>query len=1487
MLAIHTAAFALLRSQSVQSWIAHRVALWLSEKSGQKIEVSTFNLGYHFDVTLGGVSIPDNTGQPFVAFKSLKIVPSRFRPARNRIRLASVFLDSARVAIVKHPNDSVFNYNHFLSYLPFSGSPGSDTVASGRPLSLFCDHMALTGVHFTYLNHNKPRVPSGMDYHFIDVDSVAMVADQVSMVADSFNFVLTQLTGRERSGLKLNNLTGRFRLGPALLQGGDVRLTTPRSDLDCDFTFRYSQWSDYEEFIDKVWIEAFVRWSSLNLAELAPFSGSLEGMNNDLRFGGVVNGTVANLRSDQFTFTFGEESRFDGSVRLVGLPDVEETFIRLKINDFLTTVSDIREFNLGNRYGTVGNQFLMPAELLKLGFVGIRGNFTGFYNDFVADATFQSALGEVTTDLVLRGDEVYQLGYEGNLKLKGFDVGVLTGQPSLGPVTLNASLVGHGVDLKELFLNLDGKIARWRLNGYDYRDITVKGLFDQQRFSGILGIDDPNLHLSFNGAVDLNGQLPVFNFAAAIASMNPAKLGLFGSDTSLVVSTVVWSDFSASNPDNLTGTIRLDSLRLANAKAVYNLNTVDIQTDSLLNGERLITLRSDVADGLVKGKIKFSEIGASATLFIRNYLASFKMKEELIEEDLSGQHFSYQLHVRNPDALTALFFPSLKIAHDSRVEGYYDAAAVKFRLQAESPALGIGSSRLNHWFFTGQTQNNRLVVQTGCQKFIISQPTDSTEIAMDSLVFLANVINDSILYHLSWNDTARADRNRGAVTGFADFSDTGAVEIRIVDSKITISDVVWEVNRRNVVREDSAGWHFSQFGMQSGNQSLLFDGTVADDSAALLSVRFNSFDLSLFDPLLVGVGVNPDGHINGEALLSGVFSTPRVVASLTVNGFGFNGFNMGTLSVRSEWDNQHQSLLVDAGSMLASDHFSYRPLQLKGYYFPYASNQNFDLDIGIENFDLRAFNPLVDDNISQLSGFASAQLHLAGSHLKPDVNGSVKLQRTEFRVNYLNTRYSLADKIEINHDRIEFKDLVVNDSIGNKAYCNGLIRHNYLSDFDLDLTVRPESFILLNTEPAANKFFYGTAVASGLIRVNGPFDNISLHAQTRLLKGTEIFLPLSMSTSVAANDFIVFLNQPHDSVELDPVYKLDVGGFNLNFDLGLTPDARLEIALPYQSGTIECKGQGNINLTVNSKGDLGMDGDYNITNGNFLFKYRNLFSRNFEIRQGSNIRFNGSPYDAVISMAAVHHNRTTLSGLDLDLDSTITRARIPVNSVIRLKNKLLNPDISFSVEFPKLEESTRQVIYAKLDTANEVVMTQQIISLLVLNNFSFNTGNNSITNSLGISGFELLSNQVSSLLSQVSRDVDIGINYRPGDNISAQEFEVMLRTQLFDDRVSIDGNLGVTGNENTNRASNIVGDVNVEVKLTDDGRFKFKAFNRSNNLDLLYNNSPYTQGVGFSYRREFNRLGDLFRKRSTAPVVPEDSASSVAPTAKPADSAPK
>jgi hypothetical protein len=70
------------------------------------------------------------------------------------------------------------------------------------------------------------------------------------------------------------------------------------------------------------------------------------------------------------------------------------------------------------------------------------------------------------------------------------------------------------------------------------------------------------------------------------------------------------------------------------------------------------------------------------------------------------------------------------------------------------------------------------------------------------------------------------------------------------------------------------------------------------------------------------------------------------------------------------------------------------------------------------------------------------------------------------------------------------------------------------------------------------------------------------------------------------------------------------------------------------------------------------------------------------------------------------------------------------------------------------------------------------------------------------------------------------------------------------------------GAPKANQGSNqIVGNVSVEVKVTNDGKLRVRAFNRSNDFNILKNSVDYTQGVGISYKVEFDSWGDLFKRK--------------------------
>ncbi|MEI6821784.1 MAG: translocation/assembly module TamB domain-containing protein [Bacteroidota bacterium] len=275
--------------------------------------------------------------------------------------------------------------------------------------------------------------------------------------------------------------------------------------------------------------------------------------------------------------------------------------------------------------------------------------------------------------------------------------------------------------------------------------------------------------------------------------------------------------------------------------------------------------------------------------------------------------------------------------------------------------------------------------------------------------------------------------------------------------------------------------------------------------------------------------------------------------------------------------------------------------------------------------------------------------------------------------------------------------------------------------------------------------------------------------------------------------------------------------------------------------------------------------------GLYFFSIQNLTSKKFTIASGANIAFNGDPYNATVKMKAVYNLKASLYPVMLAIGST-DKKKVAVQSIISIDGKLANPNIDFDINLPNTDQEIRDQFFTLVDKNDKNQMNQQTFSLLVVNSFiskDRTTYSASVGSSVGNSSAEMISNQISNWLSQINKDFDININYRPTDQLTNQELQVMLSTQILNDRISLNGNAVVGGSikdqangsaqSTTQNANNFIGDVNAEVKLTEDGRFKLKVFNRSNQYDLLNNYSPYTQGIGIMYRREFDNIREIFK----------------------------
>ena len=157
--------------------------------------------------------------------------------------------------------------------------------------------------------------------------------------------------------------------------------------------------------------------------------------------------------------------------------------------------------------------------------------------------------------------------------------------------------------------------------------------------------------------------------------------------------------------------------------------------------------------------------------------------------------------------------------------------------------------------------------------------------------------------------------------------------------------------------------------------------------------------------------------------------------------------------------------------------------------------------------------------------------------------------------------------------------------------------------------------------------------------------------------------------------------------------------------------------------------------------------------------------------------------------------------------------------------------------------------------------------MLVLNTFSYvgaGTADLNIYNVLG-AGMQM----------NITDNTNVGLKYHAGSVNSYDEYQVALRTQLFENRLTLETNVGMMTSYDAGNASSIVGEFDMYYKLTKDGRLQGHFYNHSNyntnfNSAAFDRRAPYTQGLGLSYSRSFNTLRDLFKKRpfnSSQPLI--------------------
>lgn len=1448
------ALYTVFRSQVVQNWVSQRVASWLSEELNTEVSVGGVNMTFFLDLVLEDIHIRDHHHNTLLYAGYLRAGVDEIDLEKRRIILNRLSLDHAFVALMRYYGEKSLNYQFIIGH--FKSEKDSSPAAS--PWTFSINHIKLNCVRLVYNDHNARHPEEGMDYGKIDVDEIYMAASDFEVSRDTIRAKVHQLRAREKCGLILGSMRTDLEVNKHALIFRNTAVRTASSEMDLDLAFRFETWKDFSSFEEKVILETSIRQAVINGSDLGYFAPELKEFDECFTISAEASGRVDSLVSEQLSVVYGYHTLLNGSATLRGLPDLNNTYITADISNLSTHSSDLAAMKMPDGKGSV-SLIAVPAEINKLGMIRMGGRFEGYFHDFNARVWLQCDLGRLDADLFMKGDYGRAPNtYSGHVRSEGFNIGALT-DPSgrVGNIALDAEITGSGFAMETANVRLDGQVFLFEFNKYPYRNLGVNGTLARRIFNGELKARDPNLNMDFGGYVDFRDSIPVYDFTANLFLARLNRINLVESDSITDVQANITAHFMGTNVDNITGSITIENALYKDGGKDYRLEHFRLTALPGLYGSRSFFVKSDYVDAEFHGTFFFEDMELSVKQFIASHLPGITFKNDSLNKATRRQDFNFEIIFYNADPVLKYFIDDISVSPNTYLKGRFDSRDMDLRLDLSSEELIWRNTEFRNVYAHARSENRSIFINSGSSRLML---TDTAHI--DQIVLDATINNDSLNYRLTWDNGPEGPRYASDIGGFVLF-ENGKTILGMRPSWFAIHDTTWNIHLGGNVSIDSTGATIPGIYIVSNKQGMEIKGRVSKDSAERIRVAFTKMNLNDFDYLTEKMGFDLDGIMEGYVDIWGILEKPVYSAKVNIARLAFNSSILGNARIMASWDQRDQGIRINSDVIYVGREGEMSPVKIEGLYYPDNKENALALNLYITNFNLRSLSRYLDGIAEIREGFASGSFTLTGPLSDPELIGKVQLMRTRFRVDYLNTVYSTAHKeIRVDKHGFYFDQLEILDQpYNNKAVCNGRITHTRFRDWNFDLEVYPQNLLCLNTSYSQNELFYGTAHASGYVHLTGNEKNLDVKLDIKTERGTQLFIPMDFSAEISENDFIIFTGS--DSIGVRKVAENDLEGITMQGQFQVTDDAEVQILFdPSVGDRIRGRGNGNITMEITSDGRFLMTGDYTVKSGDYLFTFENVLNKRFVIEEGGTIRWTGDPYEADLNLKAIYRLKTSLNSLGYETQ----QGTVPVNCEISMSGLLTNPLFSFGVDLPGMRDVEKNMY---LDIINQN-LNYNFLTLLIVNSFynpgvtAGGSGSSAVSNAsmLGTIPSEVLSNQMSNWLSQISRKVDIGLNYRPGDQITQQEVEVALSTQLFNEVLKIEGNVGMGGanvNSPSKNSSNIVGDVNVEVRLSENTRLH--VFNKSNQQDYLLNDVPYTQGVGVFYRKEFNTFKELFQRK--------------------------
>ncbi|MCU0352649.1 MAG: translocation/assembly module TamB domain-containing protein [Cytophagales bacterium] len=1349
-------------------------------------------------------------------------------------------------------------------------APDSGQLAA-PPWRVRLGELAFANNHLVYDDFNAPPQAAGMDFNHLVINNLRMNASDILYDGPRVLGNFEEISFREKSGFELRHFATQLRLGETLAEARDLAVQTGHSRLDGNVRFTFRSLETLARDYADAGLDIQLDTARLAARDLAYFQPNLLktlpvriSENEVLNIEAAVRGQVKNLVIDRLRVSTFGNTRMVANGWVRGLPDIHRTRLQLAVLPFETSAFDIRALLPPSA---------LPASVRIPTEMQLTATLSGAVHDLKLRSQLRTSLGNLRADARLATNRAFSDGsYSARLVADNLALGrLLRQEKDLGNLTATATVNGAGFDPKRMRAQLQAAVQSVTYRSYTYRNLVLDGLAHPSQFAANLSLADSNLNFTFVGSADFRKKTPNYVAVLDLKNADWKALNLTGRDLRTRAQLV--ADLNFTSIDTINGNLGLRNVAVASQGKMFTVDSL-LYASIQEQGRTDITFESDILTGFFRGNIGWAGLAGA----LERHLNRYYELPNAAQTEASPQNFEFGLKLKSTDLLTEVLVPELDSLRPGEIRGSFDSRTNELDIRADVFSVKYGDIRVDSATLRLDSDPRRMRVSLSVER------VRQGDIRLERTALEARASNNRVATALSVRDsTYRLKYMLGG--GFESLGNQRYV-FRFFTDSVRLNYEPWEVPATNAVQMARDGVRFNDLVFSQNGQSIALRNVNGQPST--FRAEFDKFRLETLGQILSRDTAFVSGLLNGYVNLFRQRKDSVFTADLRVDSLAYTGQPVGNVALAAQ---QRAGGRFDVSLGLTGNG---NEMAVNGYYQTADAANALYFDADLRRLNLGSFAAFAKSQVSQLAGTATGRFSIRGSTARPVVNGGLTFQETLLNLRLLDSPFRIDNQtLRINETGIAFRDFTLLDSASRKLVVNGAVTLQDYTAFGLDLRVNTDRFQVLNTTAEDNNLYYGKLFATSDIRIRGTSAHPVVTASLKVDGNSELTYVVPQTDEAASGregtvrfvDFGAeddpFIRDMQQETRADTA-KSTFSGYEFSANIEIDSNSVLRVVIdPTAGDQLVVKGQATLSLTLDPTGAIDLTGRYQVQQGTYNLSFYNLVQREFAIDRNSSITWAGNPYNAALDIRAIYSVETQSADLIRNQFSeqnlpAEARQRIPFFVILNLKGELLKPQISFALDMPREQQNIlgRRVYAAVRDiNTRESELNKQVFALFLLQRFIAedplaSTGGGGIESTVRSSVSKILSEQLDRLAGQVQGvELDFDVNsfqdYSSGNARGRTQLELGLSKNLFSDRVvvKVTGNVDIEGTPAANQQqgiSNFLGDLQLEYKLTQDGRLRLLGFRRRD-FDIV-NGELIETGAGVIFVRDYNSFRELFTK---------------------------